>query len=224
MDDALVDGGSQSPSQDQNQAFILIASWSCKSPMTYSYHQLIAAAVKGPFEQILYGVVDRYLGTSCYKPTSVPKEELCFQCRCNIMTFSHQAKTHLHCGNNITHFTTHYQHNCQRNEWVVAPATPRVYLPLVLSWRAVCWRREGNTKRWGRMYILQIKRCPTQSQWVSFTLVHHVWYTACGCLNAPCATYKYNKIEYKTEWAVQKVLVIFLPGTTTTTLVNKRKV
>jgi hypothetical protein len=97
--------------------------------MTYSYHQPIAAAVKGPFEQILYIML--WTGTWEQIVTSLllfQLEELCFQC--NIMTFSHQAKTYLHCGNNITHFATHYQHNCQRNEWVVAPATPRVYLPL----------------------------------------------------------------------------------------------
>jgi hypothetical protein len=129
--------------------------------MTYSYHQLIAAGVKGPFEQILYVVL--WTGTWQQIVTSLllfQLEELCFQCRCNIMTFSHQAKTYLHTGNNITHFATHYQHNCQRNEWVVAPATPRVYLPL-WSLGEQCAEEEKEIPKGEKECILQIKRCPT---------------------------------------------------------------
>jgi hypothetical protein len=129
--------------------------------MTYSYHQLIAAAVKGPFEQILYIVL--WTGTWEQIVTSLllfQLEELCFQCRCNIMTFSHQAKTYLHCGNSITHFATHYQHNCQRNEWVVAPATPRVTYPLC-SLGEQCAEEEKEILKGEAECILQIKRRPT---------------------------------------------------------------
>jgi hypothetical protein len=142
--------------------------------MTYSYHQLIAAEVKGPFEQILYSVVDRYLGTSCYKPTSVPKEELCFQCRCNIMTFSHQAKTYLHCGTDITHFATHYQHIAKgMNGLLLLPPLEFTY-PLC-SLGEQCAEEEKEILK-GEEECISFKSKDVQliSQWVSFTLVHHV--------------------------------------------------